>query len=84
MPRISQKLDEEGRLKQLGQVIADARRSNGTLVISQEKLADTAGIDRAHMSRIERGKNNVTLLNLLRVADALGIKASELLERAGL
>lgn len=47
--------------------------------ISQEALADAAGIDRSHMSRIERGKRNVSFLNVCRIADALGEKPSNLL-----
>ncbi len=83
--RISQKLDSEGRLEKLGKVIASARhQADGPTAITQERLANATGIDRAHMSRLERGKSNVTILNVLRVADALGVPASELLKRAGL
>lgn len=84
MPRVSQKLDEDGRLLMLGKAIAEARKPGGILRLSQEKLADAAGIDRAHMSRLERGQSNLTMLNLLRVADALDLSASDLLKRAGL
>ncbi|WP_269715914.1 helix-turn-helix domain-containing protein [Caulobacter sp. NIBR2454] len=83
--RISQKQDGEGRLEKLGKVIARARQEgDGPTLITQERLANATGIDRAHMSRLERGKSNVTILNVLRVADALGMPASELLRRAGL
>ena len=83
--RISQKQDGEGRLEKLGKVIALARQEgDGPTLITQERLANATGIDRAHMSRLERGKSNVTILNVLRVADALGMPASELLRRAGL
>jgi transcriptional regulator with XRE-family HTH domain len=52
--------------------------------MSQEALADAAGIDRSHMGKIERGERNLTLLNLARIAKATGCKASELLASAGL
>lgn len=52
--------------------------------LSQEALADAAGIDRSHMGKIERGERNVTLLNLIRVASALQHKPSELLAAADL
>lgn len=52
--------------------------------LSQEALADAAGIDRSHMGKIERGERNVTLLNLVRIAAALGAKPSQLLIQADL
>lgn len=52
--------------------------------MSQEALADHAGIDRSHMGKIERGERNVTLLNLVRIAEALDFKLSEMLAIAGL
>ena len=52
--------------------------------MSQETLADAAGIDRSHMGKIERGERNVTLLNVSRIAKAIGCKPSELLASAGL
>lgn len=52
--------------------------------LSQEALADAAGIDRSHMGKIERGERNVTLLNLSKIACALGEKASAILAQAGL
>ena len=52
--------------------------------MSQEALADAAGIDRSHMGKIERGERNVTLLNIGRVADALGTSLAMLMETAKL
>jgi transcriptional regulator with XRE-family HTH domain len=52
--------------------------------LTQEKLAHDAHIERAHMSKIETGRRNVTILNLLRIADALGCDASEILASAAL
>lgn len=79
--RISKKQDVSGALKHLGSAIRAARLE---LKISQEALADAAGIDRSHMGKIERGERNVSLLNLLRVADALNVNASVLLARCDL
>jgi transcriptional regulator with XRE-family HTH domain len=47
--------------------------------MSQEALADAAEIDRSHMGKIERGERNVSIMNILKIAAALGIAASELL-----
>jgi transcriptional regulator with XRE-family HTH domain len=52
--------------------------------MSQEALADAAGIDRSHMGKIERGERNLSLLNLMRVASALDALPSDLLREAGL
>ncbi len=54
------------------------------LKMSQEALADVAGVDRSHMGKIERGERNVTILNILKIAKALGCRASELLIKADL
>ena len=51
--------------------------------ISQEALALKAGLHRNYYSDVERGNRNVTHVTLLKIADALGVKASELLARAG-
>ncbi|AUC44699.1 hypothetical protein D083_4351 [Dickeya solani RNS 08.23.3.1.A] len=52
--------------------------------MSQENLASATGIDRSHMGRIERGERNVTLLNLLRIADALEWSLEQLFAAAKL
>lgn len=59
-----------------------ARRK--TLDLSQEALADAAGIDRSHMGKIERGERNVTFLNIVRIATAMQCSPSDLLIEAGL
>ena len=81
MARVSGKTDDGRLLKPLGVVIRASRTERG---LSQEALADAAGIDRSHMGKIERGERNVTLLNLYRIADALQSKPSVLLSKAGL
>jgi transcriptional regulator with XRE-family HTH domain len=81
MARVSGKLDAEENLKRLGKVILAYRKAKN---LSQEALADAAGIDRTHMGRIERGERNLTLLNIIRVAAAVEMAPSELLAAAGL
>ncbi len=48
--------------------------------ISQEQLADLAELDRTYISGVERGIRNISLLNIVKIADALEVKLSELLE----
>lgn len=81
MPRISVKHDKDKHLVEIGKAVRTQRKS---LKMSQEALADHSGIDRSHMGKIERGERNVTLLNLLRISDALGCTLSSLLINAGL
>jgi transcriptional regulator with XRE-family HTH domain len=63
----------------LGEVIRAARKAKG---ISQEALAELAGIDRSYMGGIERGEHNLAIVNLLKITDALGVKASLLLNES--
>jgi transcriptional regulator with XRE-family HTH domain len=81
MQRISSKADQNGDLVALGAAVRARRKALG---LSQEALADLAEIDRSHMGKIERGERNVTLLNILRIARAIEVKASDLLRDAGL
>ena len=81
MARVSGFVDEQGLLKKLGSSIRATRKA---MDLSQEALADAAGIDRSHMGKIERGERNVTLLNLARIAKALGSRTSTLMAEAGL
>jgi transcriptional regulator with XRE-family HTH domain len=46
--------------------------------LTQEDLADRAGIHRTYLSDVERGSRNICLLNIERVAAALSLPLSEL------
>ncbi|WP_277960721.1 helix-turn-helix domain-containing protein [Pseudomonas sp. RIT-To-2] len=81
MARISAESDTYGALPRLGAAVRARRKA---MVLSQEAMADAAGIDRSHMGKIERGERNVTLLNVMRIAAALGCKPSDLLLDADL
>ncbi len=81
MARVSATVDVDGNLLRLGAAIRARRK---VLLLSQEILADAAGIDRSHMGKIERGERNVTFLNVVRIAKAVGCKPSDLLIDSGL
>ena len=48
--------------------------------MSQERLAFESSTDRSYLGRVERGSENVTIDRLDAFANALGVKASRLLE----
>lgn len=81
MARISGKQDDGNHLVRVGRVIRSERKA---LDMSQEALADAAGLDRSHMGKIERGERNVTLMNLIRIAGAMNKSVSDILCSAGL
>ncbi|MFZ5794171.1 MAG: helix-turn-helix domain-containing protein [Sphingomonas sp.] len=81
MARISGTQTTSTALVALGTAIRARRKSLG---LSQEAVANSAGLDRSHMGKIERGERNVTLLNVMRIAGVLRTSASELLAEAKL
>ena len=48
--------------------------------MTQATLSALVGVDRAHISSMERGQQNVTLLTLWHVAQALAADPAELLK----
>lgn len=67
-------------LTELGDVIRASRLKLG---LSQEVLAVDADLDRSYVGGIERGEHNLTLINLQKIATALGTKPSKLLQSSG-
>ncbi|ACK67820.1 transcriptional regulator, XRE family [Rippkaea orientalis PCC 8801] len=65
----------DARVKAFGMRVRYFRKLLG---ISQDDLAEKAGMHRTYIGAIERGERNVSLLNILRLADALEIKVKEL------
>jgi DNA-binding XRE family transcriptional regulator len=47
--------------------------------ISQEKLAELAGLHRTYVSSVERGKRNISIENIERLALALGVQMKDLM-----
>jgi len=62
-------------LKLLGGQIRKLREEKG---FSQEGFASDMGMDRAYYGGVERGERNVAALNLIRIAQALGVKVGDL------
>lgn len=48
--------------------------------LSQEALADLAGLHRTYVGSVERGERNVSIDNIQRLAEALGVTPANLLQ----
>ncbi len=64
--------------KAVGIVISTLRVHKG---LTQERLSGLAGIARSHLAALENGEKTAKLDTLWRIADALGIRPSELVRR---
>ena len=72
-------MDETTLRTRLGEHIRTRRAALG---YSQDTFADAIEMHRAYYGSIERGERNLTLTTLLRLAEGLGTKPSELLRGA--
>lgn len=81
MPKVVDRSDHTSTLEKLGKAIRTRRQAVG---MSQEALADAAGINRTHMGEVERGKRNVSFMGVAKIAKALDAKVSELIVSQGL
>lgn len=71
-------MSEQLPSQRLTALIRTLRKERG---LSQETLAERAGLHRNSISLIERGESQPTVDTLFRLADGLGISAVELVER---
>lgn len=60
---------------QFGERVRELRKEKE---ISQEELADRAGVHRTYIGMIERGEKNITIVNIQKIAKALGVGIKEL------
>ena len=59
----------------------NVRRRRIALGLSQEVLAEAAGIHRTYVGMLERAEKNVTIYNIERIAIALGVEPANLLTK---
>jgi len=59
---------------------ANVRRYRDAADLSQEAVAERMGVDRAYVSAVERGAQNVTLLLLWEISQALRVRPADLLD----
>jgi transcriptional regulator with XRE-family HTH domain len=69
-------MNEENILLLFGKHIKNIRLQQN---ISQEQLASLSDLDRTYISGIERGKRNISLLNIVKLAYSLHTTPAELL-----
>ena len=48
--------------------------------LSQENLALLCGLDRSYIGGVERGERNISLINIQKIAKALGVKVKDLFD----
>lgn len=58
---------------------ANVKRFRLSAGLSQEALAEKAGLHRTYVSSVERAERNISLQNIFTLAEALGVDARELL-----
>lgn len=63
--------------KLFGLKVQRLRKEKG---LSQEKFALSIDMDRTYFASVEAGKRNVSIKNIQKIADGLGISLSELFE----
>jgi transcriptional regulator with XRE-family HTH domain len=64
-------------LKSFGERVKQLRSEIG---LSQEKFALLIEMDRTYFASVESGKRNISLVNIKKIADGLGLTLSELFE----
>lgn len=64
-------------LENLGNNIRHYRLEKG---LSQEELAEISGLHRTYVGSVERAERNISLLNLEKIAKALGVSPIDLLK----
>ena len=61
--------------REVGNRIKAIRQAKG---VTQDQLAELAGLNRAHLYRLENGKQSMTLRTLKIIADTLGVRVRDL------
>lgn len=69
--------EREKEIKKLfGERLREIRKRKG---LSQDTLALACELDRTYIGGVERGERNISLLNIYKIADALGVQPKDLL-----
>ena len=68
-------MEKDDQLKLLGKQIRAIRENLGE---TQDQMAFKAGFSRSYYSGVERGVRNISAVNLIQLAKALGVEVGDL------
>jgi transcriptional regulator with XRE-family HTH domain len=74
----SEKTSKDPQLMAFGRRLCELREQAG---LTQESLADAAGLHWTYVGQVERGERNLSYKNLLKLARGLGLDPAELMPR---
>ncbi len=61
--------------EKIGKRIRELRKETG---LSQEKFAAKIGMDRTYYASVELGKRNISIINLEKIAQGLGVSLADM------
>jgi transcriptional regulator with XRE-family HTH domain len=70
-------LDPANLRRRFGLRLASLRKELGW---SQEQLSLASGVARSYLGGVERGRHNIALVNICKLADTLGVKPYALMD----
>ena len=70
-------MEKEPILLRFGKNVQEYRKARQ---LSQEQLAELAGVHRTYIGMIERAEKNITLCNIRKIAKALNVKIGQLVD----
>lgn len=65
------------------EIVQSIKARKDILAVNQEYLAELTGVGIATLKRLESGKGNITLKNLQKIADVLGLEIKLELKNPG-
>ena len=74
--RVSTKTKLAGELLILGEVLVAARERAG---LKQSDVAARLGLPASYLSKVENGTQRLDVIELMRIAEAMGVEAAEIL-----
>ena len=74
--RANRSAKDKQYLLKIGDNIRTLRKKRG---YSQEEFADIAGFSRSYYTEIETGKRNISVLNLIKIIEALSVDPNEII-----
>ncbi len=60
---------------------SNIKHYRSALDLSQEKLAEFAGLHRTYIGAVERGERNISAKNIAKIAEVLGVEPYRLLKK---